>query len=169
MYHSTAQIVIPAADPQPPTIKLCTFFTAAYLIVFECIRHIFTVASIALHGRLVAPLRHLWAHYYRQVVFGGEGVAMPHSALAFIINALLALAEIKSQGLPGFPFQTHPLLIMFSVTCLLIYGLASAAELVVSSAAGGLDPTSVYAVTAHLAKIGSLLILVASLASLFYI
>ncbi|MFS7927680.1 hypothetical protein Hanom_Chr04g00311951 [Helianthus anomalus] len=100
------------------------------------------------------PLRHLWAHYYRPVVFGGEGVAMPHSALSFIIKALIAFVAIKSQCFPGFPFRTHPILIMFSVTSLVIYGLASAAELVVPSA--GLDPTSVYAVTTHLGKIVSL-------------
>ncbi|MFS7927712.1 hypothetical protein Hanom_Chr04g00312311 [Helianthus anomalus] len=95
-------------------------------------------------------------------------VAMPSSALSFITNALIALAAIKSQ------FQTHPQAIMFSVTCLLIYGLASAAELVPSKkliyglASAGLDPTSVYAITAHLGKIVSLCILVVSLASLFY-
>ncbi|MFS7927709.1 hypothetical protein Hanom_Chr04g00312281 [Helianthus anomalus] len=90
---------------------------------------------------------------------------MPHSALGFIINALLALAEIKSQGqgAPGFLFRTHPRAIMVFVNGLLMYGLASAAELV------GLDPNSVYAIAVHLGKLFSLCILVASLASLFYI
>ncbi|MFS8015267.1 hypothetical protein Hanom_Chr15g01354401 [Helianthus anomalus] len=161
MIRSTTQIVIPVADPQPASIKLGTIFTATYLVLFQCIGHVFTVASTALHGGLVAPLRHLWGHYYRRVVFGGQGVVMPRSALSFIIIALLALAEIKSQ------FQTHPQAIMFSVNSLLMYGLACAVELVVSAA--GLDPTSVYAIIAHLGKVGSLCILVASLASLFYL
>ncbi|MFS7927677.1 hypothetical protein Hanom_Chr04g00311921 [Helianthus anomalus] len=93
------------------------------------------------------PLRPLWVHYYQREVFGGEGVAMPHSAFSFITNALIALAAIKSR------FQTHPLPIMFSVTCLLIYGLASEAELKISCA--GLDLTSVYAIDPHLGKIVS--------------
>ncbi|MFS7927672.1 hypothetical protein Hanom_Chr04g00311871 [Helianthus anomalus] len=105
-----------------------------------------------------ARLRSVRLQAYRQVAFGGEGVAMPHSAMGFIINVLLALAEIKSQGAPGFPFRTHPQAIMVSVTGLLMYGLASAAELV------GLDPTSVYAIAVYLGKLFSLCILVASLA-----
>ncbi|MFS7927681.1 hypothetical protein Hanom_Chr04g00311961 [Helianthus anomalus] len=121
---------------------------------------VFTVAATTIHGCLVAPLRPLWVQYYRRVVFRGEGVAMPPSALSFITNALIALAAIKSQ------FQAYPLAIRFSVNSLLMYGLASAAEVVVSCA--GLDPTSVYAITAHLGKIISLCIVVASLASLFY-
>ncbi|MFS7927683.1 hypothetical protein Hanom_Chr04g00311981 [Helianthus anomalus] len=166
MNQSTTQIDIPVAEPQPAKTKLAAMFTAAYMIVFECVRHILSLASTAIRGGLVTSLRHLWAHYYGRGVFGG-GVAMPHSALSFIIKALIAFSAIKSQCFPGFPFQTHPILIMFSVTSLVIYGLASAAELFVSSA--GLDPTSVYAVTTHMGKIVSLCIMVASLAALIYI
>ncbi|MFS7927713.1 hypothetical protein Hanom_Chr04g00312321 [Helianthus anomalus] len=92
---------------------------------------------------------------------------MPHSSLSFIVNVLLALADMKSQSLSGFPFQTHPLTVTVSVASLLMYGLASGAELVVSAV--GLDPTSVYAIIAHLKKkIVSFFILVTYLASLFY-
>ncbi|KAJ0699729.1 hypothetical protein HanOQP8_Chr10g0359331 [Helianthus annuus] len=167
MIQSTTEIVIPVTDPQPMKIKLCTFFTAAYMILFECVHYIFTVASTIIRGRLLAPLHQVWDQYYRGVAFGEAGVFMPHSALSFVINALLAFAAIKSQGVPGFPFKTHPQSIMVSVTSLLIYGVASVAKLVVSPA--GLDRTSVYVVTAHLRKVGSLCIFVVSLASLFYI
>ncbi|KAF5785778.1 hypothetical protein HanXRQr2_Chr10g0432691 [Helianthus annuus] len=89
-------------------IKLCTFFTAAYMILFECVHHIFTVASTIIRGRLLAPLHQVWDQYYRGVAFGEAGVFMPHSALSFVINALLAFAAIKSQGVPVFPFQDSP-------------------------------------------------------------
>ncbi|KAK1430528.1 hypothetical protein QVD17_13337 [Tagetes erecta] len=169
MNQPTTGIDIPASeqavvvDPQPAKTKIFTFFTIAYL--FQCMGHIYTLAAIP--RCLVAPVRHAWACYYPRVAFGEEGVVMPHSTFGFIINALLAFAEIKSQGRPGFPFQTHPQVIMFSVTSLLMYGLASAVELVVFAA--GVDRRSVYAVVSHLGKIGSLCVLVASLASLFYI
>ncbi|MFS7927684.1 hypothetical protein Hanom_Chr04g00311991 [Helianthus anomalus] len=94
--------------------------------LFECVRHIFTVASTTIRGRLIAPLHQVWDQYYRRVAFGEEGVFMPQSALSFVINTLLAFAAIKSQGVPGFPFKTHPQSIMVSVTSLLcwiyIYG-----------------------------------------------
>ncbi|MFS7924254.1 hypothetical protein Hanom_Chr03g00270461 [Helianthus anomalus] len=157
MIQHTIDIDIPAAEqavivgPQPTKTNIFTFFTVAYL--FQ-------------RMGLVVPLRHLWAHYYPRVAYGEEGVVTPHSTLGFIINALLGLVEIKSQCLHGFPFQTHPHSIMFSVTSLLMYGLASAAELVICGA--GVDRSSIYAILAHLGKIGSLCILVASLASLFY-
>ncbi|KAL8263741.1 hypothetical protein R6Q59_021871 [Mikania micrantha] len=137
--------------PLAAKTSILSIFSTTYL------SHIYSQAAM---------LGGLWAHYYPRAAFGEEGVVMPHSTLGFIISTLLAFVQIKSQGLPGFPFQTHPQLIMFSVTSLLIYGLASVAELVISAA--GVDRSSVYAITAHLGKIGSLCILVASLASLFY-
>ncbi|KAK1430526.1 hypothetical protein QVD17_13334 [Tagetes erecta] len=145
-----------------PQTNLQTFFATAYFIFFQCIAYI---AAIRGDG-LVTPARHLWARYYPLVAFGDELVVMPPSTLTFLITVLLAFVEIKSQSLLGFPFQTHPQLVMFSVTTLLIYGLASSVELVVSSV--GLDPTSVYVVISRLGRIGSLCVLVASLASLFY-
>ncbi|KAK1419046.1 hypothetical protein QVD17_28202 [Tagetes erecta] len=150
------------------TSKLLTFFTNLYLILFQHINRIFIVAAMAIRSVLVTPIRHLWTLYYPQVAVGEAGIVMPHSTINFMINALLALAEIKAQGVTGFPFQTHPRIIMFSVTSLLLYGLASALELVVYSIMG-LDPTSVYAVIAHLGKIASLFILVGSLVFLFYV
>ncbi|KAI3689721.1 hypothetical protein L2E82_47687 [Cichorium intybus] len=50
---------------------------------------------------------------------------------------------------------------------LLVYGLASAAEHFIS--ATRLGPSSVYAIAAHSGRIGCLCILVASVASLFYL
>ncbi|KAL8228605.1 hypothetical protein R6Q59_000002 [Mikania micrantha] len=126
----------------------------------KCSSHIniwwFSIASLPPMG-----------HYYPQVAFVEASVIMPHSTLSFIINGLLALVEIKTQCLPGFPFQTHPHIIMLSVTSLMMFGLASVAELIVLAV--GLDRTSVYAIIARLGKIGSLCALVASLVSLFYI
>lgn len=98
--------------------------------------------------------------------FDEEVVALPPSTLSFIITALLALVDIKSQGNPEFPFQTHPRVIMLSVTCLVMYGLVSGAEFVVSVA--GIHSTSIYAVIARLARIGYLCILVVTFSSLFY-
>lgn len=150
---STNVIDTPIADPHPK--KVLVFITTVCLILFQLVSHIFTIAVLAIR------------EYYPRVAFGEAGVVMPYSTLNFIINALLAFIEIKAQDMPGFPFQTHPHAIMCSVTSLLMYGLATVAELVVSTA--GLDRTSIYAIVVHLAKIGSLCILVASLASLFYI
>ncbi|KAI3689727.1 hypothetical protein L2E82_47693 [Cichorium intybus] len=88
------------------------------------------------------------------------------SPLKFIIIGLAAFAEMKSQG-SEFPFKTHPRSMNVAVTSLLFYGLASAAEHFIS--ATRLGPASVYAMVAHLGRIGSLFILVASVTSLFYI
>ncbi|KAK1430529.1 hypothetical protein QVD17_13338 [Tagetes erecta] len=138
-------------------LSLQTFFTAA-------------TNHLTLRGRrILTPLSHFWTQYYPRVAvaFGAEAVIIPPSfTLTFIIHALLAFVEIKSQSLLGFPFQTHPRLIMFSVTSLLVYGFASAVEFVVSAA--GFDPTSVYVLVSRLGRIGSLCALVVSLATLFY-
>lgn len=169
MVHSTTDIdsqLAEEANFDEPELEATNhndrLFTAAWL--FQCLDRIYNLAAIL--GGLPEALRLIWANYDPQVVFGEEGVIMPPSALTFIINALLAFVEIKSQGQPGFPFQTHPHTIMVSITGLLIYGLASAVELVVSSL--GLDHTSVYAIIARLGRISALCILTASLASLFY-
>ncbi|MFS7927687.1 hypothetical protein Hanom_Chr04g00312021 [Helianthus anomalus] len=146
------QVII--VNPQPTKTKLRAFFEWAVGIL------------PIIHGGLVAPLCRIWANYYRQVPTR-EGVIMPHSALSFIVYALLAFVQIKSQGVPGFPFKTHPQPIMCSVTSLMMYGLASAAELVISAAS--FDHTSIYAIIAHLGKVASLCIMVVSLASLFYL
>ncbi|KAL8210133.1 hypothetical protein R6Q57_006865 [Mikania cordata] len=167
MPRFTREIDNPVVDTCPTKTKLLKFVTTAYLMLFQCIGHVLNVVAISIYGGLVSPLCHLWAHYYPQVAFVEAGVIMPHSTLSFIINGLLALVEIKTQCLPGFPFQTHPHIIMLSVTSLMVYGLASVAELIVLAV--GLDHISVYAIIACLGKIVSLCTLVASLVSLFYI
>ncbi|KAK1419047.1 hypothetical protein QVD17_28203 [Tagetes erecta] len=160
MIQSTTEIVVCGdeqvivLDPETAEINLGSSF--------QWVSHIRPMS----HG-LVTPLCYLWAAYYPRVAFGQEGVIMPHSALGFITNALLVLTDIKSQSVPGFPFDSHPVSIMLSVTSLLMYGLASVGEVGVSVA--GLDHTSVYAVITHLGKIVSLCMLVGSLASLFYV
>ncbi|KAL8263742.1 hypothetical protein R6Q59_021872 [Mikania micrantha] len=160
MSRSTTDIHIPVAEQvivDGLQANNNMFLTTVFLF-----QHLSQILNLA------EPLRRHWTHYYPLVAFGEGGVIMPHSTLAFIINALLAFTEIKSQGQPGFPFVTHPQLTKFSVTSLLLYGLASAAELVVSAA--GLDPTtSIYSIIARLGRISSLCILVASLACLFYL
>lgn len=146
-------------EPEPPKAN---YITTAFWI--HRLSQIFNLTAI--RGGLVDPLHHLWINYYPRLPFGEERVVMPRSALTFIITVLLAFVEIKSQGMSGFPFLSHPHTIMVSITSLLMYGLASAAELVVSAA--GLDPTSVYAIIARSGRIICLCMLVASLTCLFY-
>ncbi|KAL8263746.1 hypothetical protein R6Q59_021876 [Mikania micrantha] len=99
--------------------------------------------------------------------FEEEFVVMPQSTLGFIITALLAFVDIKSQGNPEFPFVTHPQAIMVSITSLIMYGLASGAELVVSCACN--NPTVVYVIIARLGRIVYLCIMVVSLSSMLYV
>ncbi|KAL8263743.1 hypothetical protein R6Q59_021873 [Mikania micrantha] len=99
--------------------------------------------------------------------FEEEFVVMPQSTVGFIITALLAFVDIKSQGNPEFPFITHPQAIMVSITSLIMYGLASGAELIVSGACN--NPNVVYAIIARLGRIVYLCIMVVSLSSLFYV
>ena len=113
----------------------------------------FNLAAI----RPMASLRHLWSNYYNPSgTFGEEG-------LKFVIVGLYSLVEIKSQDKTGFPFETNPCAMRVSVNCLLMYGLTSVAENVVSAA-----PTSLCAIVFRLGRMVSLGILVGSLASLFY-
>ncbi|MFS7927721.1 hypothetical protein Hanom_Chr04g00312411 [Helianthus anomalus] len=102
--------------------------------------------------------------YYQQGAFDED---MPPPSFTFVITSLLTLTEIKSQGDPQFPFQTHAQVVMLSVTCVLMYGFSSAAQHLIN--ATHLGPDSVIAITACLGRIASLCILVGSLASLFYI
>nr|GFA03105.1 hypothetical protein [Tanacetum cinerariifolium] len=149
MMHSCEEIPVVAEvvidiEPEPTQNKPDRFFTCSMLL-----GHIGDVLNLeAIRGGLLVRMLHLWSNYYLQVVFAEEGVIMPRSALTFIISTMLAFVEIKSQGKPGFPFETHPRAIMVSITSLPVYGLASAAELWVS--ASGLDHTSVYANIARL-------------------
>ncbi|KAK1418994.1 hypothetical protein QVD17_28148 [Tagetes erecta] len=163
MIPSTIIIDIPMHQPADHENQLPTFFRVAYNFVSN---YIFTLAAAAFHGGLVAPSRHLWVHCYPIVAFMEERVVMPPSALGFIINILIAFAEIKAQGQPEFPFETHPRHIRLSVASVIMYGLACAIQLVVS-AFGLHGTTSVFVVTARLGKISSLCLLAASLACLF--
>ncbi|KAK1418998.1 hypothetical protein QVD17_28152 [Tagetes erecta] len=162
MIPSTVTIDIPMEEQHPAAEnQLPTFFRVAYLVS----NYIFTLAAGTFHGGLVAPSRHVLVRCYPIVAFVEAHVAMPPSALGFIINVLIAFAEIKAQGQPEFPFKTHPRHIRLSVASVIMYGLACAIQLFVS--AFGLHGTSVFAFTARLGKIGSLCLLAASLACLF--
>ncbi|KAL8238752.1 hypothetical protein R6Q59_015319 [Mikania micrantha] len=162
----TIEIDSPVDDTCTLKTKLLNFFTITYLILCQCVGHVLNVAAIAMRGGIVLPLHQIWTRFNPQVAFGEARVIMPHSSLSFIINTLLALVAIKTQCLPGFPFQTHPHIVMLSVTCIMMYGLASVVELIVLAV--GYDRASVYAIIAYLGKNGSLCTLVASLASLLY-
>lgn len=150
-------------DVEPAETNFSTLLTAASL--FQRFGDTFNVEAICCG--LVAPHGRIWNNHYLPGEFVEEAVVMPPSTFTFIITVLLAFVEIKSQGNPEFPFQTHSHAIIVSVTSLLVYGLASAIEHVVIYGAG-LDPTSDCAMIARLGRIGSLCILVGSLASLFY-
>ncbi|KAD6453434.1 hypothetical protein E3N88_08139 [Mikania micrantha] len=160
----TIEINSPVIDTPTLKTKLLNFLTTIYLILCQCIGHVLNAAAIAMRGGIVLPLHQIWTRFNPQVAFGEAGIIMPHSSLTFIINTLLALVAIKTQCLPGFPFQTHPHIVILSVTCIMMYCLASVVELIVLAV--GLDRASVYAIIAHLGKTGSLCTLVASLASL---
>lgn len=121
------------------------------------VSHLFNVAVATLHrGGLTVFV----CVFEEQVV-----VLMPPHTFSFIITCLLAFAEIKSQGNNKFPFETHPRAVIVSLTTLVIYAFASAAEPVIYAA--GFNHTCVYAIIARLGRLGALFILVASLLSLF--
>ncbi|GJY26536.1 hypothetical protein Tco_0401262 [Tanacetum coccineum] len=132
MHYSTeipvAEVAI-VIEPELTQTNDAKFFTCSFL--FQHIGYVFNLEAI--RGGLLAPMFNLGSNYYLQVVSAEEGVIMPRSALTFIITTLVAFVEIKSQGQPGFPFETHPRAIMVAVTSLPVYGLASAAELGVSA------------------------------------
>ncbi|KAK1418995.1 hypothetical protein QVD17_28149 [Tagetes erecta] len=156
---------MPIDDHQHVETRLPTFFTVAYFVLFQCLNYVFTPIAGAVHSHLVAPIRRVWVQCYPIVTFVEERVVMPPSALGFIVGVLIAFAEIKAQGQPEFPFETHPRHIRLSVASVILYGLACLIELVVS--AFGLHGTSAFAITTRLGKIGSLCLLAASLACLF--
>ncbi|KAK1419045.1 hypothetical protein QVD17_28201 [Tagetes erecta] len=95
---------------------------------------------------------------YLQGAFSAD---MPSSSFTFVITSLFAFTAIKSQGDTKFPFNTHPQAIWLSVTCVLLYGFASAGQYLVTSTAR-LGPNSVYAIVACLGRMVSLCILVVS-------
>ncbi|CAI9291349.1 unnamed protein product [Lactuca saligna] len=146
------EVVVVKIETQAEVHHGTFIFTIAF--VLKCIRYIVS---------LLKSLGRLWMEYYPRI-FGG--IMLP-SPIKFIIIGLAAFAEMKSQG-SEFPFKTHPLTMNVAIAGLLCYGLASAAQHFIS-ACTRLGPASVYANVAHSGRIGSLCILVASVASLFYL
>ncbi|CAH1453809.1 unnamed protein product [Lactuca virosa] len=139
---------------ETPTEVYHGTFTFARAVLLKCIGYIVS---------LLKSLGRLWMEHYPQIV---GGIMLP-SPIKFIIVGLAAFAEMKSQG-SEFPFKTHPLTMNVAIAGLLFYGLASAAQHFIS-ACTRLGPASVYAIVAHSGRIGCLCILVASVASLFYL
>ena len=127
--------------------------------------------AAAIPHRILAPIqaRGLAAILGRgAVIFQEEqGVVLPRSTLSFIITTLLALVAIRSQGNPEFPYQTNPRSVMAAVTCVVMYGLASAAELIMTLATD-FDPDMVVGI-ARLGMAGSLCLFTAFLASMLYV
>ncbi|CAH1453803.1 unnamed protein product [Lactuca virosa] len=149
------EVVVVALVEPPAEANHCTF-RLVIASFYKCIAHIVNILE---------PLHRLWINYYLPT-FGESAVIMPPSPLSFIITSLYAFADIKSQG-SEFPFNTHPRSINVAITSLLFYGLASGAEHFIC--VSRLGPTSVYAIIARLGRISCLCVLVASLASLFYL
>ncbi|KAL7596926.1 hypothetical protein Lser_V15G30593 [Lactuca serriola] len=147
------EVVVVVIESQPPA-EIYHETTLGFFIPFllKCIGYIV---------RLLERLGRLCMDYYQRLF----GVVKLPSPLKFIIICLAAFAEMKSQG-SEFPFKTHPRSMNVAITSLLFYGLASAAEHVLS--ATRLGPASVSTIVAHSGRIGSLCTLVASVASLFY-
>ncbi|KAL7596922.1 hypothetical protein Lser_V15G30599 [Lactuca serriola] len=146
------EIVVVKIQP-PAEVHRGTFiFTIA--VALKCILYIVT---------LLERFGRLWMYYYPRLF----GEIMLPSPLKFIIIGLATFAEMKSQG-SEFPFKTHPRSMNVAVTSLLFYGLASAVQHFIS-ACTRLGPASVSAIVAHSGRIGSLCILVATVASLFYL
>ena len=126
-------------------------------------------------GRILAPVRGLAAAIPHRILAPIQarglaailGVVLPRSTLSFIITTLLALVAIRSQGNPEFPYQTNPISVMAAVTCVVMYGLASAAELIMTHATD-FDPDMVV-VIARFGMLGSLCLFTAFLASMLYV
>ncbi|KAL4565681.1 hypothetical protein LXL04_029784 [Taraxacum kok-saghyz] len=151
--HTEEAVAVEIEPPAEVYHKTVSYTYAIAIFLLECM------------GYIVGLLEHLgcmWVEYYPRIF----GVIMLPSPLKFIIIGLAAFAEMKSQG-TEFPFKTHPRSMNIAVTSLLFYGLASAAEHVISVTR--LGPASVYAIVSHSGRIGSLCILLASVASLFYL
>ncbi|KAD6453294.1 hypothetical protein E3N88_07999 [Mikania micrantha] len=72
---------------------------------------------------------------------------------------------IKSQGESRFPFHSNPQTITLAINSLIMYGLASEVENVISAARPG--PNSVYVLIARLGKKLCLYVLMGAMASLF--
>ncbi|GJV25258.1 hypothetical protein Tco_1377953 [Tanacetum coccineum] len=95
-------------------------------------------------------------------------VALPQSTFTLIISALLAFAAMKSQGNPGFPFETHSQMVKIPIACFVIYGLLSAAVYLVKLLAPNQNPNPGLVARAHIGWICLMWIVVASLVSLLF-
>ncbi|GJV25259.1 hypothetical protein Tco_1377954 [Tanacetum coccineum] len=93
---------------------------------------------------------------WRRVEELGDGldVALPQSTFTLIISALLAFAAMKSQGNPGFPFETHSQMAKIPIACFVIYGLLSAAVYLVKLLAPNENPNPRLVARAHIGRIG---------------
>ncbi|KAD6453318.1 hypothetical protein E3N88_08023 [Mikania micrantha] len=120
--------------------------------------HRFLVRTIELVCRL-------WTQYFPRGTSAEEGLVPPGSALYFVIVGLFSFIAIKSQGEARFPFHSNPQTVTLAITCLIVYGLVSEAENVIS--AGRPGPNSVYVFIARLGRKLCLYVLVGSMASLF--
>ncbi|CAH1453817.1 unnamed protein product [Lactuca virosa] len=147
------EVVVMEIDIEPPTEVNHRTFSLTITFLLKLICYIFS---------LLERFGRLWTYYYPRIF----GEIMLPSPLKFIIFGLAAFAEMKSQG-SEFPFKSHPRSMHVAVTSLLFYGLASAAEHFIYVT--HLGPAAVYGMVAHSGRIGSLCILVASVASLFYL
>ncbi|KAC9145051.1 hypothetical protein E3N88_46301 [Mikania micrantha] len=124
-------------------------------------------------------LKCMWTDYFRPGTLGEEGLVpwgfVPDNPMVILnINGEELPAEtnyqkssIKSQGESTFPFHSNPQTIRLAINSLIVYGLASAAENVISAAC--LGPNSVYVFIARLGRKLCLYILVGALASLFFL
>ncbi|GKE62140.1 hypothetical protein Tco_1512507 [Tanacetum coccineum] len=86
------------------------------------------------------------------------------------VIALLAFVAMKSQGNPGFPFETHSQMAKIPIACFVIYGLLYAAVYLVKLLAPNPNPNPNprLVARAHIGRIGLMWIVVASLVSLLF-
>ncbi|KAL8238586.1 hypothetical protein R6Q59_015153 [Mikania micrantha] len=115
--------------------------------------------------RTTELLCRLWTHYFPRGTLGEEGIMIPGSAFNFVIIGLFSFTAIKSQGESRFPFHSNPQTITLAINSLIMYGLASEVENVISAARPG--PNSVYVLIACLGKKLCLYVLMGAMVSLF--
>ena len=88
----------------------------------------------------MSSIPHLWRRFSAQlnVTFIGmrnffvqeqRTQASCEANYAFIVSSLLPFLQLKYQGKPDTPFDTHPRTIRVAITSILMYGLAHEAQL----------------------------------------
>ncbi|GJR84141.1 hypothetical protein Tco_0154926 [Tanacetum coccineum] len=70
---------------------------------------------------VVRGMPELWRQFVEAMDDDDVDVALPQSTFTLIISALLAFAAMKSQGNPGFPFETHSQMVKIPSYCLFSY------------------------------------------------